>query len=109
MQQSDPTAVSAVERLIRPRSVAIIGASSDPSRTTGRPLRYLLKHGYEGTIYPVNPRAAEIDGIACYPNIEALPAAPDMALILVGPELVNDAVRQLAGIGTAASIVLAGG
>lgn len=99
----------AIERLIRPRSVAIIGASSDPGRTTGRPLRYLLKHGFQGTVYPVNPRATEIDGVPCYPSIEALPAAPDMALILVGPELVNDAVRRLAGIGTAAAIVLAGG
>ena len=47
--------------------------------------------------------------MACYPSIEALPTVPDMALILVGPDLVNDAVRQLAQIGTAASIVLAGG
>ncbi|MGE3272732.1 MAG: CoA-binding protein, partial [Chloroflexota bacterium] len=100
---------SAVERLIRPRSVAIIGASSDPSRTTGRPLRYLLKHGYDGTVYPVNPRATDIEGVTCYPSIAELPTAPDVALILVGPDLVPGAVRELARIGTVAAIVLAGG
>jgi acyl-CoA synthetase (NDP forming) len=109
MQDTNSARTEAIERLIRPRSVAIIGASSDPNRTTGRPLRYLLKHGFSGTVYPVNPRATEISGITCYPSIDALPTTPDMALILVGPELVDDAVRQLARIGTPAAIVLAGG
>src|SRR5262245_48933488 len=68
MEQSATSAgASAVERLIRPRSVAIVGASSDPRRTGGRPLRYLLKHGYGGTIWPVNPRAESLEGVRCYP------------------------------------------
>src|SRR5262245_46842388 len=100
---------SAMERLIRPRSVAIVGASSDPSRTAGRPLKYLLKHGFGGTVYPVNPRAESIEGVKAYPSIQALPEAPDMGLILVGPDRVTEAVRELAGIGTATAIVLAGG
>ena len=99
----------AVTRLIRPRSVAIVGASSDPSRTAGRPLRYLLKHGYTGTIYPVNPRADSIEGVRCYPSIDALPAAPDVGLVLVGPDRVAESIRELARIGTASAIVLAGG
>jgi acyl-CoA synthetase (NDP forming) len=100
---------SAVERLIRPRSVAIVGASSDASRTAGRPLRYLLKHGYQGRILPVNPRAESIEGIRCYPSVAALPETPDMALVLVGPNLVTDAIRDLAARGTPAAVVLAGG
>jgi acyl-CoA synthetase (NDP forming) len=99
----------AVTRLIRPESVAIVGASSDPSRTAGRPLRYLLKHGYRGTIYPVNPRAAAIEGVPCYPSVEALPAAPDVGLVLVGPDRVAESIRELARIGTSTAIVLAGG
>jgi acyl-CoA synthetase (NDP forming) len=98
-----------IERLIRPRGVAIVGASSDPSRTTGRPLRYLLKHGFRGTIYPVNPRAEAVEGIPCYPSVAALPAAPDVGLVLVGPERVPDALRELARLGTPSAIVLAGG
>src|SRR3954469_20612686 len=86
---------SALERLIRPRTVAIVGASSDPSRTAGRPLRYLLKHGYQGTVFPVNPRAESIEGIRACPSIAALPEPPDLGLILVGPDLVPEAVREL--------------
>src|SRR5215470_2043275 len=99
---------SALERLVRPRSVAIVGASSDPSRTAGRPLGYLLKHGFGGTIYPVNPRAESIQGVKAYPTVAALPEAPDCGLILVGPERVAEAVRELASIGTPTAIVLAG-
>src|SRR4051794_27766336 len=106
MEQGGP---GAVERLVRPRTVAIVGASSDPTRTAGRPLRYLLKHGYTGTIYPVNPRAESIEGVRCYPSIEALPEAPDVGLVLVGPDRVNESVRELARIGTVTAIVLAGG
>src|SRR3954447_15936663 len=85
-----------LDLLVRPRSVAIVGASSDPSRTAGRPLRYLVKHGYSGTIYPVNPRAESIEGVKAYPSIQALPEPPDMGLILVGPDRVTEAVRELA-------------
>jgi acyl-CoA synthetase (NDP forming) len=100
---------SAVERLIRPRSIAIVGASSDATRTAGRPLRSLLKHGFTGTILPVNPRAESIEGVRCYPSVMALPETPDVGLVLVGADHVIEAVRQLAALGTPAAIVLAGG
>ena len=109
METPASTARTAVERLIRPRSVAIVGASSDPSRTAGRPLRSLLKHGYSGTILPVNPRAESIEGIRCYPSVAALPETPDVGLVLVGADHVTEAIRQLAALGTPAAVVLAGG
>src|SRR3954469_13136930 len=98
-----------LDRLLRPRTVAIVGASSDPSRTAGRPFKYLQKHGFSGTTYLVNPRAGSIDGLPCYPSISALPGTPDVGLILVGPERVLDAVAELAALGTPTAIVLAGG
>ena len=49
--------MDAIARLLKPRSVAVIGASADPTKTAGRPVAYLLKHGFAGAIYPVNPRA----------------------------------------------------
>ncbi|OZI38845.1 6-carboxyhexanoate--CoA ligase [Bordetella genomosp. 5] len=97
------------QRLMTPRSVAVIGASADPAKTSGRPVRYLLKHGYGGRIYPVNPRVAEIEGLRCYPDIAALPEAPDVALVLLGAERTQQAVRELAARGTGAAIVLASG
>jgi len=98
-----------IERLIRPRSVAVIGASADASRTTGRPVGYLQKHGFAGAIYPVNPRAREIASLTCYPDVRSLPEAPDVGIVLLGAERALDAVRDLAERGAAAAIVLAGG
>lgn len=98
-----------LERLFRPRSVALVGASSDPAKIGGRPLHFLVKHGFTGDIWPVNPRAAEIGGIRCYPDIESLPGAPDVAMVLVGPAYAEESVRALAARGTGAAIVLAGG
>ena len=98
-----------VERLLRPRSVAIVGASSDAAKTAGRPVAYLQTHGFSGAIYPINPRAKSIAGLACYPDVAALPEAPDVGIVLVGPDRALDAVRDLSRRGTAAAIVLAGG
>ena len=100
---------AAIARLLRPRSVAIIGASADPAKTAGRPVGYLVKHGFTGAIYPVNPRVKSIDGLICYPDVASLPEAPDVGLVLLGPERATAAVRDLAARGAAAAIVLAGG
>jgi acetate---CoA ligase (ADP-forming) len=96
-------------RLLQPRSVAVIGASADPAKTSGRPVEYLQRHGYQGAIYPVNPRYEQIRGLACYARLEALPAVPDVGLVLLGAERAQEAVRGLAALGTPACIVLAGG
>ena len=53
----------ALDRLLKPRSVAVIGASADANKTAGRPIAYLLKHGFKGEIYPVNPRVSDIAGL----------------------------------------------
>jgi len=99
----------AISRLLKPRSVAVIGASADPGKTAGRPVAYLTKHGFSGAIYPVNPRAAEIGGLKCYPDVRSLPEAPDVGIVLLGAERAHEAVRELAARGTSAAIVLASG
>lgn len=101
--------MSALSRLLRPRSVAVVGASADPTKTTGRPVGYLRKHGFDGAIWPVNPRVAEIDGLRCFPDVASLPGAPDAAIVLLGPDRAEAAIRDLASRGCFAAIVLAGG
>ena len=101
--------MSAIERLIRPRSIAIIGASADPSKTSGRPVSYLQKHGFAGAIYPVNPKVADIGGLKCYADVASLPDVPDVGLVLLGAERAHIAVRELSERGAAAAIVLASG
>jgi acyl-CoA synthetase (NDP forming) len=99
----------AISRLLKPRSVAVIGASADPTKTAGRPVAYLTKHGFSGAIYPVNPRADVIGGLKSYPDIRSLPEAPDVGIVLLGAERAHEAVRELAALGTSAAIVLASG
>lgn len=101
--------IDAIAQLMRPGSVAVIGASADPSKTAGRPVAYLKKHGFAGTIYPVNPRYDAIDGLTCYPDVASLPAAPDVGIVLLGAERAHVAVRELADRGARAAIVLASG
>jgi len=99
----------AVSKLMAPNSIAVIGASTDPKKTAGRPIAYLQKHHFKGKIYPVNPRVQEIAGLVCYPDISSLPETPDVAIILVGTDKTLSAVRELSARGTPAAIVLTSG
>jgi acyl-CoA synthetase (NDP forming) len=101
--------VDAISRLLKPRSVAVIGASADATKTAGRPVSYLLKHGFGGEIFPVNPKVERIGDLACYPDVASLPAVPDVGIVLLGAERAHLAVRDLAARGAAAAIVLASG
>ncbi len=100
---------SAIQKLMEPRSIAVIGASTDPKKTAGRPIAYLQKHHFKGKIYPINPRVEEIAGLKCYPDIESLPETPDVAIVMVGTDKTLVAVKKLAAIGTPAAIVLTSG
>lgn len=101
--------MDAISRLLKPRSVAVIGASADAKKTSGRPVSYLVKHAFAGPVYPVNPKVERIGDLQCYPDIAALPETPDVAVVLLGAERAHVAVRELAQRGTAAAIVLASG
>ncbi len=98
-----------IQRLVDPRSIAIIGASNDPKSISGQPMRFLMQHGYQGALYPVNPKYAEIDGVACHASIAALPATPDLALILVAARRVPDMLRQCGEKGIGFAIIYSSG
>lgn len=98
-----------LDALWAPKSVAVVGASADPGKTGGRPVAYLLKHGFSGDIWPINPRAAEIAGRPCFASVADLPGAPDVAIVLLGVDRAEAAVRDLATKGCKIAIVLASG
>jgi acyl-CoA synthetase (NDP forming) len=101
--------MSPIDILLKPRSIAVVGASADVGKTSGRPVAYLQKHGYTGAIYPVNPRVDTVGGLPCYADIDALPEVPDVGLVLLAPDRAIDAVAALSRRGTPAAIVLASG
>ncbi len=101
--------MTSMDVLLKPASVAVVGASADPGKLNGRPIAHLQRHGYTGSIYPINPRYETIGDLKCYASASDLPEAPDLGLVLVGADRVIDSVEQLAAAGTKAAIVLASG
>lgn len=101
--------LNSLDCLFKPKSVAIIGASADTSRTAGLPGNYLIKREFTGAIYFVNPKYTEMLGKPCYPDIASIPDVPEMAIILLSAENSVRAVKELAEKGCQAAIVLASG
>lgn len=95
--------------LLWPESVALVGASDDPAKTGGRPMRYLAASGYAGRVYPVNPRRESIDGQKCYPSLADLPEVPDHVYVLTGTDLAIEAVAECGRLGVPVASILADG
>ena len=82
------------QQVFSPRSVALIGASSDATKNTSRPQRYMRRYGYSGKLYPINPGRDEIFGEKSYPDVTAAPDGIDHAFIMVPANRVARALEQ---------------
>lgn len=96
-------------KLLSPQSIAVIGASGDAGRIGGVALDLLVRFGFEGEIYPVNPRHDSVFGLPCHPDLDAVPGVPDLAVIAVRAALVPDALRACHAKGIEAALVYASG
>jgi acyl-CoA synthetase (NDP forming) len=92
-----------------PESVAIIGTSRTPGKGGYNIIENLVRLGYRGRIYPVNPRAEEILGFTVYPDLESLPELPGLALIILPPAQVPDAFEACIARGVRAVIIESAG
>jgi acyl-CoA synthetase (NDP forming) len=95
-----------LDPLLRPRSVAIIGASEGNDSMGEWSLRNLEKGGYTGDIYPVNPRYEEVQGIRCYESLLALPAVPDLVIFAVGDHRVEAVLDEAIAVGAKAAVIM---
>jgi acyl-CoA synthetase (NDP forming) len=82
------------QQVFSPRAVALIGASSDATKNTSRPQRYMRKYGYAGKLFPINPGRDEVFGEKAYPDVTAVPDEIDHALIMVPAKHVAKALTQ---------------
>ena len=98
-----------LDPLLRPASVAVVGASNDPTRIGGRPVRYLRAAGFAGRIYPVNPKHEEVQGLAAFPHVAEVPEAVDLAVVAVPAPSVVDTVAACAARGVRAAVVFSAG
>ncbi len=106
MRPNDPARIA---KLLNPQSVAVIGASDDPTRIGGRPIAYMQSQGYQGKIFPVNPNRTTVQGLTAYPTVAALPETPDVAIVIVPASAALESVTALAERGCAAAILFTAG
>lgn len=99
----------ALEKMFRPQSVAVIGASGDPDKLGGRTLLHLKELGYKGHIYPINVSAKEVQGLPAWRSVLDLPEVPDSALVLLPAPLVEKALEDCAAKGILHVQVLSSG
>ena len=98
-----------LDKLFKPGSVALIGASREPGSIGALVARNLFNSGFEGPIMPVNPRHPAIEGVLTYPDAAALPLTPDLAVIATPADAVAPTVAALAARGTRAAVVISAG
>jgi len=103
------TGVRSVERVLKPESIAIIGASADPRSFGNFVLQNLDRFGYTGEIHLVSRSSSEISGHACVGNVEALPEGIDLAVLCIPEAGVLDTVRALGEKRTGAAVIFASG
>ena len=100
---------TAIESLFYPRSVAVIGASDQPDKFSGRALKHLLKSDFKGSIFPVNPNRKEVQGVKCYANVKDAPAQVDVAVIMVPNNRLFEALEDCRMKGVGVALVLNSG
>lgn len=95
-----------LESLLRPKSIAIIGASNKVGRNGHLIMQNLLKGGFSGPVMPVTPRYQAVCGVLAYPDIESLPFAPDLAILCINAKRNIEVIAALGKKGCRAAIVL---
>jgi acyl-CoA synthetase (NDP forming) len=98
-----------LDAVFAPGSVAVVGASDDATKWGGSVLRNLVRGGFEGAIYPINPRGGTILGLQAYPSPDDLPARPDLVIVALGGGAATPVVRECGRHGVPAAIVIAAG
>ena len=82
------------EAVFQPKTIALVGASADLAKHAALPQKHLTQHGYSGTIFPINPRRSDVQGLRAYPRVSEVPAAVDHAYIMLPTEHVLPAVQD---------------
>jgi acyl-CoA synthetase (NDP forming) len=109
MDATAPIPAAKIDRILRPKSVAIVGASPTPGALGNRLMRNLVEANFAGDMHLINPRRSEIDGRPCLNSIEALPDGVDVAVLAIPRTAVLDSVRQLGARGVGGAIIFSAG
>ncbi|MBT3381756.1 MAG: CoA-binding protein [Lentisphaerae bacterium] len=101
--------MTGLDCLFNPQSVAIVGASREPGKVGHEIVSAMLAAGFEGQIFPVNPKADEIEGLPCFPDLPAIGAVPELVVIVVSSKFVLKVIEQCATLGVKAAVIITSG
>ena len=98
-----------LDKLFSPHSIAVVGASPRAGSLGGTFLRNLIASGFEGALYPVNPRHRSVEGRPCFESLGKLPEIPDLIVVVVPPRNVQGVIEEAGALGVAAAIIATAG
>jgi acetyltransferase len=101
--------IKKLDSIFRPKRIALIGVSNDPGSLGGITLRNLVGGGYNGVVYPVNPKREAVFGIPCFPDVKSLPKTPDLAVIMTSAKFVPQIVKDCGEAGVHGIIIMSAG
>jgi acetyltransferase len=101
--------VQNLKKVFNPKSVAIVGASSEPGKVGYQILNNVIHDGYKGKIYPINKKAKEILGVACFPSLLDVPTDIDFAVIAVPAPMVEGVLKECAKKNVKGAVVITSG
>ena len=101
--------VADIGKLLWPKSLAVIGASSDLHGLRGRILAIIRSHPFAGAVYPVSRSASEVQGLKAYPSVSALPEPVDLAILIVPAQYVPAEIERCGAAGIRAAVILSSG
>lgn len=100
---------SSISNLLRPKSIAVVGASERQGSFGNGLMKTITSAGYSGCVYPINPKYAEVSGEPCHPDLASLATTPDCALLAVGDESLVPALESAAEAGVSSAVIFGRG
>jgi len=102
-------AIKKLNSIFKPKRIALIGVSNNPDSVGGITLRNLVGGGFNGVVYPVNPKREAVFGIPCYPDVKSLPKTPDLAVIMTAAKWVPQLIKDCGEVGINGIIIMSAG
>ncbi len=101
--------IKKLNSIFKPKRIALIGVSNNPKSVGGITLRNLVSGGFNGVVYPVNPKREAVFGIPCYPDVKSLPKVPDLAVIMTSAKWVPQILKDCGELGIHGVIIMSAG
>ena len=101
--------IMSIQGFFNPESIAIVGASARKGKVGSEILACVIRGGFAGAIYPVNPKGGQIEGLTCYASLSDIGNTPGLVVVAVPAKAVPDVMRQCAAVGTQYVVIISAG